>query len=79
VASRSGGDEESGPVGKEGKSSRLTDLEFFRLDQPEDERGVEVSVHLRVSYKTILLVAVIFSAVFRISDEIIVPAVELIL
>jgi hypothetical protein len=65
VASRSGGDEGvENPTEAESNDKASFGSSFLRLARPPgDEDGAEVTVHLKVGYKTVLLVVVVFDLV----------------
>jgi len=61
VVSRSGeNDGSEGGPNPEGKGTRL---HFRHPERPGEDDGAEVTVHLKVSYKTLLLVVVVFDLV----------------
>jgi len=61
VESRSGkvGEDSAAPTLKGARAA----LSYRRPGQPSDSDGAEVTVHLKVGYKTVLLVVVVFDLV----------------
>jgi hypothetical protein len=62
VASRSGGNGEWSPDESDPKGSDKS-VSIRRSDDPGRGDGAEVTVHLKIGYKTILLVVVVFDLV----------------
>jgi hypothetical protein len=62
VESRSGGNGEWSPDQPDPKGSDKS-VTIRRSERPDSGEGAEVTVHLKVGYKTILLVVVIFDLV----------------
>jgi len=70
VASRSGGNGEWGPdePSPEGEDKSVT---IRRSEHPAGENGAEIAVRLKVGYKTVLLVVVVFDFVHLSFREIV--------
>jgi hypothetical protein len=62
VENRSGGNGEWSPDEPDPKGSNKS-VSIRRSERPAPEDGAEVTVHLKVGYKTVLLVVVIFDLV----------------
>jgi len=75
VASRSG--ELASPATDKVGPRGPTKLErVVRAVRPGGDDGAEVSVHLKVGYRTVLLVAVVFDLISTSSRELVVPLLE---
>jgi hypothetical protein len=62
VESRSGGDDQRNSDKSDPKGPDAS-LSVSRLERPREGDGAEVTVHLKVGYKTVLLVVVVFDLV----------------
>jgi hypothetical protein len=63
VESRSGGSDEQPSSDKSDPKGPDASVDFRRSERPREGDGAEVTVHLKVGYKTVLLVVVIFDLV----------------